>query len=243
MRNSFRLLNLDFLVDFIFPKLCMHCSDALSSGSNLLCPSCFSLLQLIDPLSSCPRCFSEDYQVGTSFCPKCHKNPPLFLVAAATFDYQGPAESLVKKLKYHDKPYLAESLASFMVMQLFKLKWPIPDCIVPVPISKARLISRGYNQSLLLAKEIGRHLNRPVLESLGRKSGDYSQASLGYQQRKTLSGNSIYLTRNQGLQDKKILLVDDVMTTGSTLRKCAEILIESLPEQIYGLTICRSNGD
>lgn len=231
---------LDPFFDFIFPKLCLHCSDVLVSGSRFLCPACFSQMQLIDPLSSCPCCFSEDYKPGTSFCSRCYKTTS-FLTAASAFDYQGPAESLVKKLKYHDQPYLAESLASFMVMQLFKLQWPIPDCVIPVPISRMRLISRGYNQSLLLAEEIGRQLNRPVFESLGRKSGDYSQASLGYQQRMQLSGSSLYLKGNEDLQDKNILLVDDVMTTGSTLRKCAEALIEGCPEQIYGLTICRSN--
>ncbi len=242
MKSSLKQRVLDPFLDFIFPKLCFHCSEKMASENFLLCSSCFTFLELIDPLSSCPRCFSSAYDRGTSFCSVCHNKSSFLTAMASALDYEGPAETLIKKFKYHDRPYLAESLASFMVMQLFELKWPLPDCIIPVPISQVRLICRGYNQSLLLAKEIGRLLNKPVIEALGRKSGDFSQASLGYHQRLKMEGDSLFLKRNMDLQDKKVLLIDDVLTTGTTLRRCAEVLIESCPHHIYGMTVCRSNS-
>lgn len=240
MKNSWKQLGLEALLQFIFPKLCLHCQESISSEHHFLCHSCFSLLTLIEPLSSCPRCFSSDYAMGSSSCARCYKHPSFLTAMASSFDYEGPLETLIKKMKYQDKPYLAENLASFMVLQLFNLGWPVPDYIVPVPISKLRLLCRGYNQSLLLANELGRLLNRPVIQALGRRSGDYSQASLGFIQRKQLQEESFYLKTADTLADKKVLLIDDVMTTGSTLRKCAEVLIGSCPQQIYGLTLCRS---
>lgn len=208
--------------------------------SRLLCQSCFDSLELIDPTACCPRCFSTDYQKN-SFCATCYKNRSFLTAVASAFDAEGPVGTLVNKLKAGDKPYLAESLASFMTMQLFKLNWPLPDCIVPVPLSKIRLFSRGYNQRLLLAQAIGRLIDRPVLEAVGRKSGEYSQSALSYKQRLQLNKDSFFLRKGNSLQDQKILIVDDLLATGSTLRACAEILIEGCPQQIYGLTACRSN--
>lgn len=159
---------------------------------------------------------------------------------AAAFDYVGPAATLVKRMKYSDKSYLAEGLAGYLAGQYLNLNWPLPDVIVPVPIAFTHWIQRGYNQSQLLAQHLARVLDCPVQEALKRKSGDYSQAGLTRKQRMELNGNRILLKKDQNLQDKCILLIDDVATTGSTLRKCAEVLMEDCPASIYGLTVCRS---
>lgn len=226
--------------NFVFPKLCFHCSERIEQQNRLLCKTCFDSLELIDPLTSCPRCFSSDYQKKSS-CPGCYKKTTYLTALASVFEEEGPAGTLVRKLKGGDKPYLAESLAFFMTMQLFKLQWPLPDCIVPVPISNMRLFCRGYNQSLLLAEAMGRLLDRPVLQVLGRKSGEFSQTGLSTTQRHELKSDSLFLKKGKNIQDKKILLVDDVLATGSTLRASAEVMLAGCPQQIYGLTVCRKN--
>jgi predicted amidophosphoribosyltransferase len=80
----------------------------------------------------------------------------------------------------------------------------------------------------------------PVIPALRRRSGDYSQAGLNQAQRLQLTGSNFELKKGHQFHDKKILLIDDVLTTGSTLRKCAEQLYATYPSNIYGLTFCRA---
>lgn len=137
-------------------------------------------------------------------------------------------------------PHLAKGASAYLTAQFLLLDWPLPDVIVPVPISFTRWFQRGYNQSFLLASGLGEMINRPVQEALLRKSGDFSQAGLNHRQRISLSGETILMKKHQGLQDKCILLIDDVMTTGTTMHKCAEALSEECPGRIYGLTLCHA---
>lgn len=158
----------------------------------------------------------------------------------AVFDYYGPAETLVKQLKYSNCPYLAKGAGAFLAYQFHQLQWPKPDLIIPVPLSFTHHMTRGYNQAELLAKSLGKFLECPVDSLLKRHSGEYSQAALDKSKRILLDQGSFYLKRNADIKDKHILLVDDVLTTGTTLNRCAEALLEQCPTSLYGLTFCRS---
>lgn len=159
---------------------------------------------------------------------------------AAACDFEGPPASLLKKMKYSNMPYLSKGAASYMTAQFCTLDWPIPDLIVPVPISWMRLMQRGYNQSLLLAEEVGAILQKPVCEALKRRCGGYSQAGLNREQRKSLESEIFYCKKRIKIEDKVILLVDDVITTGATMRRCAEALQSHHPKSIYAISFCRA---
>lgn len=227
-------------VNLIYPPLCLACKEVLLSDAEILCPHCLVKLEMISPEERCPFCFSPEYNPELPSCNDCLKNRPVLHGIAAAFDYLGPAACLVKKLKYADQAYLAEGLGAYMSAQFLQLNWPMPDYIIPVPIAFTHWLDRGYNQSLLLANHVGKLLSCPVIEPLKRKSGDFSQAGLSRKQRMQLNGSCISLNEAHLLQDKSILLIDDVMTTGSTLRKCAEALCEGYPSHIYGLCVCRA---
>jgi competence protein ComFC len=158
--------------------------------------------------------------------------------SAAAFDYFGPAATLVQQLKFARRVFLAKEIAAFLVIQLFRLGWPLPDLLVPVPQSWIRRLSRGFNQSQLIAQEMGALLNRPSVDLLKRRSGDFAQVGLDRQQREALSAQAFSWKRAFDLSDQTVLLIDDVMTTGRTLGCSAEILQESFPKAIYGLTCC-----
>jgi len=158
----------------------------------------------------------------------------------AVFNYEGPAASLIKRLKYAHQPYLAKGMAAFLVAQFDRLGWPMPDALIPVPLSFSRWLERGYNQSALLAEEMGSLLQRPVWHALKRKSGDFSQAALSSEKRKELDGSRFKLNPAFAFEGKILLVVDDVMTTGTTLRCCAEILNRENPAALYAMTFCRT---
>lgn len=196
---------------------------------------------MIDPITRCPYCFTSEINTeNETSCFECRQKPQIMRRIAAAFDYDGPAATLIKQLKYGGQPYLAEGAGAFLTAQFIRLEWPMPDFIIPMPMAPLRKLDRGYNQSQLLAEIVGGLLNRPVLNILKRASGDFSQAGLSHKQRLQLSEHAITLKPTDQLQDTCLLLVDDVMTTGSTLRRCGEALAGGYPDSIYAITVCRT---
>lgn len=217
----------------LYPPLCFHCQADWSEGP--LCSHCLSLLEVVDPATRCRYCFSSHVNPGQGTCRRCILEEPVLDSFAAVFDYYGPVTSLISQFKYSGKYWLAEGLAAYMAAQWVQLDWPVPDLIVPVPIPWLRRIDRGYNQSALLAKSLSKILNAPYAMCLSRSVGDCSQASLSRSLRKKLDGNTFRLRRS--VDDKTVLLIDDVFTTGQTLNCCAEKLLEGCPAKIYGLSL------
>jgi ComF family protein len=225
-----------------YPTRCLHCHTLLPPDTFVLCASCASLLELINPQERCRICFNPIPESPADFpCQDCLHHPSLFTRMGAVFNYEGPAASLMKRLKYANQPYLARGMAAFLVAQLDQLEWPLPDALIPVPLSFMHWLGRGYNQSALLAEEMRRFLQCPTRSVLKRRSGDYSQAALSLEQRQALDGERFKLKKNSHLlQDKVLLVIDDVMTSGSTLQRCAEELSVGRPKALYALTFCRT---
>jgi len=223
---------------FVYPKTCIHCSERISHEEPLLCVSCSPLLTFLDPSERCPRCFHESSGLKGKLCHQCTKDPSLYYRVAAAFDYMGPASSLIKKFKYENQPYLASGMGALLAAQWQNLEWPLPDAIIPVPLSFTHWLGRGYNQSELLSNELGKILQVPVWNVLKRESGDYSQAGLSISQRRELNGKRFSLKNTHTLQDKTVLIIDDVITSGSTLRRCSEALLEGCPKTLYALSFC-----
>lgn len=228
------------LSHLLFPPLCLHCKKRREEGMSLFCQPCFELLAILNPQGRCRGCFEEFGYTNNQICQACRKIASPFTSAAAVFEYEGPAKTWVHALKYGQKPYLAKGAGAFLVAQFLQLNWPLPDALVPVPISWSRWWQRGYNQTELLARIIGKELNRPVIKALKRSQGHLRQAGLSYWQRKQLPQESFQWNPSISLDDKIVLLIDDVMTTGSTLKQCGNALMNGFPKKIYALTLCKT---
>lgn len=228
----------DELVEFVYPKKCLHCHVRMPHETPFLCEGCSTLLMPLEPSERCPSCFNEHFSSNKSRCQNCVENTSYYYRIGAAFEYQGPAATIIKKFKYQNQPYLASGIAALLMTQWERLSWPVPDAIIPVPISFTHWLSRGYNQSELIALELGRLLHVPILRGLKRKCGDFSQAGLNLDQRQELKRNSFVLNKKCNFQDKNLLIIDDVITSGTTLRKCGEVLVEGCPRSLYGLAFC-----
>lgn len=231
---------LDSLTHVLYPSKCRHCSELLPPRSPFLCPQCSHLLELLNPEHHCPTCFNPFPENGSCVCDECLHYPSLYCYVGAAFDYEGPAASLVRKLKYSGQPYLAKGMAAFLAAQFIHLNWPLPDLILPVPQSFSKWMQRGYNQSELLAQELGKILHVQTVNGMKRKGGDFSQAQLSLDMRQTLRSHCFKVKSNCKINKKSCLIVDDVMTSGSTLRRCAEALIDADCGPLYALTFCRT---
>ena len=230
----------DSFIHLLYPPSCLHCGTPLEDHRHILCGPCLQLMELIDPLERCSLCFSADCNTLLRLCQTCYQSPRLLDGIAASFDFLGPSATLVKKLKYANMPYLAEGMAAYLTAQFCQLEWPMPEAIVPVPLSFTHYVDRGYNQSALLAHYFAKFIQCPAYDILKRKSGGFSQAGLNRSQRVQLGTDQFSCKKCPQLQNKIVLLIDDVMTTGTTLKRCAEALQMSYPKKIYALVFCRA---
>ena len=166
LHPSYTFKNVKLLSDLAFPPLCVHCQGPTAKAGHLFCKGCTGFFELIDPQSRCPYCFAEND--GRRPCPECVQKKRWQLKMASALDYLGAVSSLVKQLKYGRMPYLAQTGGQFLVAQFFRLKWPLPDMIVPVP---RRHWFQGVNHALLLSQCLARSLGIPCRPLVKRKSG------------------------------------------------------------------------
>lgn len=161
---------------------------------------------------------------------------------AGCFEYTGAAKSLLLAFKYNDSPYLATSLASFMFLQYDRLQLPPPDIITYIPQSFLRKASRSYNQSKLLAESFAKIASKPVDCLLKKETFTLSQTLLDKEEREALSLESFSLIKGSIVQDKVILVIDDVSTTGATLEAASFALKNGSAKSIYVFSCFLTEG-
>ena len=215
-----------------FPRLCLHCKTPLAKDQNVLCCSCFDLLEFLDSKKHCAGCLRE----GTSWCSECEEKNPSYDFASSCFIYLGPIESLILEFKYHDVPHLAVGLASFLYLQLEACGWPYPDIITYIPQTFIKRYWRGYNQSELIALELAKLIARPCKKLLTKRSSGLAQHFLLKHERKK-QHEPFFCLQPELIEGKKILIIDDVFTTGTTVEQAAKALRVGEPAEIYVLTI------
>ncbi len=135
--------------------------------------------------------------------------------------------------------FLAEMAAPFLLLQFERLGWEMPDLIVPVPRVGLRSLVYGYNQSWLLGKALGKMLDVQVKDFLARSFLGSPQAGRTRLERE-FSSEKFRLKAKESFSKKTILIIDDVMTTGSTINACASKLLEKEPKKLYALTLART---
>ena len=149
--------------------------------------------------------------------------------------------NIILNYKFNDKSYLYKTIVNFLLKneKFFKILKSY-DTIIPVPISQKRYKERGYNQSYLIAKEMAKRLEIQCdKDTLIKTKNVIEQSKLNKEERqKNIEG--VYKLRNQKmLQNKKILLIDDIYTTGSTVKECSKVLSKAKPKKIGVFTIAK----
>ena len=239
-----------FLLDLIFPRYCLGCEKEMASKqASLICEACFDKI-ILNSGVQCHICGSRNSK-GT--CKRCRQKTPLKGLLAAG-QYENPIlKEMIHLFKYQSVESLKKPLAELIINYLKKEnlidKFSARKnnfILVPIPLTLKRKLSRGFNQSELLAKEIGKFLNCPVINLLKRKKFTSPQAEISdWQKRKeNISGafdlspvyTQIYRFRKS---IKRVILVDDVATSGATLEEAARVLKQAGIKEIYGLVIAK----
>ena len=157
------------------------------------------------------------------------------------FQYQGNLRKLMLQYKFNEKPYLYKSFTAFFnKYQKNYLQMNFYDIIIPVPISKKRFQIRGYNQSLLIAKEIAKmHHKKLEADVLIKIQNNSPQSTLNKQEREKNAKNVYKIRNTEKIKNKKILLIDDIFTTGATVNECSKILKQGQAKKVDILTIAK----
>lgn len=232
------------VLDFVFPSHCLLCNSSISSDEiqdntyprNLVCRTCWDSLNIL-PHPFCPICRSFlDQEMRR--CPKCPQSSSLSLNRSlGVFDpyYQ----TLIHHFKYNRKFSIGKNLGWRLGEILKKEEFTKGfDYIIPVPLHLSRKRERGYNQSKILAEEISRAVSVPVTKKvLIRKKKTKDQTHLSPEERERNVRGAFVVRANSVLQGKKVILVDDVMTTGATLKECARVIKEAGAREVVGVTL------
>jgi ComF family protein len=213
----------------LFGEVCPACGGPTPAGFCAVCAASFASVR--DP---CRRC---GLGKPVAHCPA---RAPEWRVAAVTAPlmYSPPLDHYVHALKYHGARALARSLALLIVAALRSQAADV-DALVPVPLHRARLYSRGYNQAAELARALGRELGLPTLErGIGRRAAASSQTAQGAVARRASVAQAFGVRRN--LAGRRIAIVDDVLTTGATANSLATALLAAGAERCVVWAVART---
>lgn len=225
------LLNICSKIRHIAPlQPCLLCGAVSSDG--ICCNACVAALPAL-AAAQCPVCALPTAEGAV--CGQCLRHPPHFARTVAAFSYAFPLDKLVLSLKYGEKLYLANMLGDELVRRITVR----PDCIIAMPLHPERLRDRGFNQSLQLARRIGQQLKLPVMPYACRRIRNTpSQSTLPWKERGKNMRNAFSCEGD--LAGKHVAVVDDVMTTGTTLNELALTLLNAGATEVSAWVVART---
>lgn len=220
------------LVDFFFPRRCVECGKI----GDLLCAGCRQKLpRLLRPF--CKKCGKPESSGG--LCPACWGQQTEIDGIRSVFRFEGAVRQAIHELKYRNLKAISGCLAKLMANYLQDN--PVHgEVLVPVPLHLRRLRERGYNQSSLLAGELGKLIALPVIDdSLCRLKDSLPQARTTTVEERRRNVAKAFACRDEKLSGRSVILIDDVCTSGATLESCAVALKAAGAVSVWGLTLAR----
>ena len=211
--NLFRLVN----------STCPLCGSKSRSRESL-CTGCQADIQSAEPV--CRRCAVPLNPTDGLECGACQKDPPLYRSVYCFAPYAAPLDRLILQFKFQQKLYIGKKLGALMAQDIMSRQLPQPDVLLPIPLHSRRLRQRGYNQALELARPIATELGVSLdFNNCVRTKETTEQIGLSAKLRRSNLKGAFELKDN--FQGKRVAIVDDVMTTGSTVSELSRQLLQA----------------
>ena len=227
-------------IEFLFPASCPICSAPVETHGEL-CGDCWSCFDWFDGphCACCGYPFPDDYEPNSELlCPVCAAGKNELDCVRAACRYDDMSRSVMLPFKHGGRIKFARFMSHAMIWALRDVDIS-PDLIMPVPLANRRLFHRGYNQATLLSREIARVYGAPIdFDSVRRKYRPNMGHKTTAQRREHIRG-VFRVARPDKIRGRKILLVDDVMTSGATFSELARVLRRAGADAVYGVVFCR----
>ncbi len=229
------------IIDTLLPPRCLKCGKILGDA-NGLCADCFNEITFISK-PYCEHCglpLASENTIG-KFCGNCLRNPKsVFRMCRSAVAYDEHSKPLILNFKFNDRTENAAFLAKWLRLGGKDIFAQQVDVIVPVPLHYTRLIKRRYNQSVLLARELSKLVGIPCdCRSVVRHRKTKPQVEFSGHERIRNVKNAFSVKYPENLKGKRVVLIDDVMTTGSTLKECAKVILQAGAKSVDTLTVAR----
>jgi competence protein ComFC len=221
---------LSLVLNFVFPQHCLVCKK---QSNWLLCSDCINSLGVCK-LPRCSVCSKPLFENAKNLiCPLCLSTKRYFTKGFSLFNYKDEKIKLIiESIKYYNRPHLVKLLFHFRQDIKNSIIFNGCDCIVPIPMNRKDIKERGFNQAVLIAKVLSKITNIPVNFNLLEKTRKTKkQVGLNYMQRKNNLTGAFSIQKSSNI--KKVVLVDDVFTTGSTINECAKVLKRQNIESVF----------
>ena len=230
------------LINFVLPPRCLICNKQTSSY-NTLCPECFHQINfIVSPY--CAHCgtplIGVDLNSSNLLCALCLDKKDIFRLRRAAFLYDESSKKILLDFKFADHVENKKLLSQWLYWAGKDIFDAGVDLIIPVPLHYTRLFKRKYNQSALLANELSRLSGIPANFSCLRKTKRTLPQVLCNQKKRTSNLRDAFtIFHSELIKGKRIVLIDDVYTTGSTVRECAKMLKKAGAKSIDALTVAK----
>ncbi len=220
---------MDFL-DFIFPKTCVSCGRI----GAYICKSCFSKIEFVEnPV--CPEC--QRQAIGGKTHSGCQKRYGLDGLIVAT-KYKGPVKAAIQKIKYRFAWDLHKILLDLIADSLWRFDFPKDVILLAIPLHARRENWRGFNQAEILAKDLARRFGEKYQSRLLIRTADTkTQVGLSREKRKANIRGAFNLSQNSKVKGQNFILVDDVFTTGATMKEAAKVLKHAGAKSVWALAV------
>ena len=229
----------EIIANYLFPAVCLLCGGQ-GEKSQDLCPSCKQNLILNQYCCDCCGAIFDHSAPHQAICGHCQHHPPYFDKVYAPYIYQSAMRYLLLQLKFQHR-YQVSRLLGFLLSEHLKQFASLPDYLIAVPLHRSRYRQRGFNQSLEIAKVIAKQLNIPIdYHSCVRHIKTKQQSLLPLKQRSKNINNAFRVKKNLNIQH--IALIDDVMTTGSTVNELAGVLKQAGVSKVDVWVCARAGG-
>ena len=225
------------VLDVVFPERCVACDVLLSQPGTFFCEACASEVEEI-PSVACTRCSEPGAHAG-GLCLRCARRPPRFSRAYAPLEHDGSVARAIQRFKYEGHPELARPLGALLVRTSAAFLAAAPEAVVPLPLHATRYRERGYDQTALLAVEVAR-LGKRELRDDALKRVKPTSRQVGQSDEERAANVAGAFEASPAVKGLKVLLIDDVLTTGATANEAARALLGAGALEVQVLTLARA---
>ena len=231
------------ILDFIWPRNCEACGRPVDRPGRHFCSDCLNRLPFTPTDGCCRRCGRAAEKLDGEFlCTDCQTYRPSFDRAASALQFDGDAREAMNAFKFCNHLWLRDDLVDWLeAVVRARFKAGEVDVIVAMPSTLWHRIDRGYNQCAYLARALAKRLEKPYASFILRRKGNpKKQGRLAEEERRTNVIGTFGVLRPRAIAGKTVMVVDDIMTTGSTLSECAAELKRSGAARVWCVTLARS---